>query len=161
MKNLGTTGSVLLVIVLFMSATGFLPASVIDIITHQNLLFGTLMRQQTKSVAYTSPEAGLFELRGESRKNVKITVSVYTVSLNENQLTLTIRPQDIAYSKDGGITWTECTSLTLSWTTQFPRTTGGIPSVILVRVGGTISTNAGQQRGEYRGTVRLKGAYSN
>ncbi len=160
MKYLYRAGAVLLATVLFMSSTGFVPASVIDIITHQNLLFGTLSREQTKSVAYTAPEAGLFELHGDSRKNVEITVSVYAVTLSANQLTLTIRPQDIAYSRDGGITWTECTSMTLSWTTQFPRTTGGAESVILVRVGGTISTTSAQQRGEYRGSVRLKGAYS-
>jgi hypothetical protein len=151
----------LLTVILFGAAVSVEAQVAIDIIKHQELLFGMLNREQVKSVAYTTPEAGLFEIRGESRKKVDINVSAYTPSLNENQLILTIRPQDIAYSRDGGISWTECKSATLGWTTQFPRTTGGVPAVILVRVGGTISASPGQKRGEYRGTVRLKASYAN
>lgn len=146
---------------IYVSSTGFMPASTIDIIKQQNLLFGTLDRNKTKSVAYTAPEAGLFELRGGSRKKISISVSSYMPSREVNQLTLTILPKDIAYSRDGGVSWTECKSATLSWTTQFPRTSGNAPAVILVRVGGTISSSSDQQRGEYRGSVRLTASYTN
>lgn len=160
-RHLCIPRSVLLMMAIYVSSTAFMPASTIDIIKQQNLLFGTLDRNKTKSVPYTAPEAGLFELHGGSRKKVSISVSSYTPSRDIDQLTLTILPKDIAYSRDGGVSWTECKSATLSWTTQFPRTSGNTPAVILVRVGGTISSSSGQQRGEYRGSVRLTASYTN
>lgn len=153
--------SLMLILLMFLGGVELLPAQTLEIIKYQDLLFGSMMRENSKSVAYPSTEAGLFELHGESRKKVSISVSSYTPSRDIDQLTLTILPKDIAYSRDGGVSWTECKSATLSWTTQFPRTSGNTPAVILVRVGGTISSSSGQQRGEYRGSVRLTASYTN
>ncbi len=158
---IGRSATLLLLAVIFLGSVELVPAQALEIIKHQDLLFGTMLRENTKSVNYLSPEAGLYELHGASRQKVRISVVSYTPSLDVNQLILTILPRDIAFSRDGGITWTECKNATLSWTTQFPRTSGGVPSTILVRVGGTISSSSGQQRGEYRGTVRLTASYVN
>lgn len=149
----------ILVMGLFSVIPVVLSAQTIEIVKLQDLMFGTLSRDETKVVAYSSPEAGIFEVRGESRKKLKIEVSIFAPGDAQAQVAMTIRPSDIAYSRDGGVSWTECTSATLSWTTQFPRTTGGVQATILVRVGATLITNSSQKRGDYRGIVRLKASY--
>jgi hypothetical protein len=82
------------------------------------------------------------------------------VNLNHSGKTLPISVDndDCEYSTDGGSTWTKFTAGTLIQDTRFPWNPTFI-GTIDVRVGGSVTSSATQQRGIYTGTVSVNAVY--
>jgi len=131
----------------------------IEVHTVNNLQFSCLRRNETESIGYSSVNAGQFEIEGKAGRQVRIRLAVSDVKLDGNQMGIVIRPSDVAYSTDGGFTWRQFTNVNLDAVTRFPNAPHNQKSKILVRIGGTLTSGAGQERGQYQGSIRLSANY--
>jgi len=135
-------------------------------VTGQNGLdFGTLYRSSTASVSYQDNGAAQFMVEAKRKRWVRITVSVVNLSKSSNSLPITVDNSDCAYSTDDGSTWTTFSSGTLYQDLKMPKKSDSDDdddkktSTVYVRVGGSVTSGATQQRGNYSGTVTVSVSY--
>jgi hypothetical protein len=130
------------------------------VVGDNNLVFGSLFRASSKSVAYASSDAARFTVSARKGRNLRLTVSKSLIYAGSVLLTavVNISNSDCAFSLNNGSTWTTFSSGILYHNLTVPGSGGGNVS-ILVRVGGTVVAGLTQQRGDYSGTVTLTAAY--
>jgi hypothetical protein len=124
----------------------------------QNISFGNLFRSQTATVAPSSGSAARFRITGLTLARVRITVSKVNLNHSGKTLPISVDNDDCEYSTDGGSTWAKFTTGTLIQDTHFPWSPNFI-GTIDVRVGGSVTSGATQQRGTYTGTVSVNAVY--
>ncbi len=131
-----------------------------------NLNFGILPRSGEFAVDYVSGAAAHFIVAGDSGKDVRLTISVSDLVTNagassnnaDRTCSFTVANSGCAYSLDGGSSWYTFSTGTLYQDTKFPVGENG-RGVIHVRIGGSLTSGARQQRGDYNGTVTLTAEY--
>jgi hypothetical protein len=124
------------------------------------LVFGTMFKASTKSIAYSSADAARFVVSGKKRQPVRITVSKSNLfdSWQSVFMNLTITNSDCAFSVDDGVTWTTFSTGSLYQDTEFPNGPNW-DSRVYVRVGGSLTSALYQNRGSYTGTITVTGEY--
>lgn len=133
----------------------------------RNMTFPCLQRTESHTIRYTDWAAGQFEITGAAGCSVRVRLRVDNPSVNNSpdadpdQLATNISGRDVAISRDGGVTWIPVNDADLDFVTRFPTNGFAGASSILVRIGLRLNADENQQRGNYRGRIRLTASYVN
>jgi hypothetical protein len=157
--NLSTIPRILLVMAAVVAVGGFTRPQVMIYPLH-HLHFGDVERGVALHIPYSEEEAAQFEIIGAKGAGVRITVQEFELSHDEAVIPVTITNGDVAFSRDGGLTWETFSTGHLYHETTFPAGENGVETgTILIRIGGTIVTSATQQRYKYQGEGLLRVEY--
>ena len=126
------------------------------------LSVGNLYRHGTAIVDKRSAQAAQYEVRGLKGRWARL--SVYPLDLRSDRgsdrMSLHIEPSDCALSIDGGTTWRPFSSGLLHEDLMFPTTSDRLLiSVVLVRIGASVTCDVLQSRGDYHGGIMLLAEY--
>ena len=122
--------------------------------------FGSLYRSSTGSIEYISNAAAQFSVVAKEKKTIRLTVTVVHLKRDSKTLPITVTNNDCAYSLDDGANWITFSTGSLYQDIPIPKDNDkGNRETILVRVGGSVTASATQQRGNYSGTVSLSVSY--
>lgn len=132
-----------------------------------NMRFVSMNRLDSRSIGFLDAYAAKFIIDAEPERRLVVSIAIdnlvregQTVDGGKKILQLKIVPADCAYSLDNGVTWLPFTGNIHHQEIFTPKAfVGETTSRILVRVGGTISVNQNQRRGEYEGEITLSVEY--
>lgn len=126
------------------------------------LSVGNLYRHGTAIVDKRSAQAAQYEVRGLKGRWARL--SVYAQDLRSDRgsdrMSLQVQPSDCALSIDGGATWRPFSTGLLHEDFVFPTTSDRLLiSVVLVRIGASVTCDVLQSRGDYHGGIMLLAEY--
>ena len=148
---------------------GFLPAAWAQqgpdfdrpaVIVQRGFNFGSIYRSTSITIDYRSAGAAYYHVRGGRGRAVRLMATALQMNRPGGAMTVTLTNNQCAYSLDNGNTWKTFTTGPLMQELRFPSDPRlGPVSTILVRIGGRIDCGPIQQRGGYKGGIRLNALY--
>ncbi len=153
-----------LVMLLVMIATSVVPAEIladpIVIVQTRDFRFGVLERDEvSRNIEFTDNAAGQFSITGDVGRTVRITIVPASLESLGATMDLDLMASNIAYSRDGGVTWKTFSNANLVEETQFPAGPSNTASTIMVRVGGRLKIASNQKRGSYQASLTVMASY--